>query len=95
MKGYKLSEEAKQDLIQIHQYGTRTFGETQADKYFNGFFEYFDRIAENPYSFPSIDIIRKGYRRAAYGSDSIYYRIANNTIEIIAIVGQQDLDGVL
>ena len=47
--------------------------------------EYFDRIAENPYSFPSVDIILKGYHKAAYDSDSIYYQIANNTIEIMAI----------
>ena len=95
MKGYKLSQEAKQDLIRIHQYGSKTFGEIQADKYFNGFFEYFELIAENPYSFPAIDIIRKGYRRAAYGSDSIYYRISSNVVEIMAIIGQQDLDGVI
>lgn len=95
MKGYKLSEEAKQDLIRIHQYGTKTFGEAQADKYFNGFFEHFNRIAENPYSFPAVDIIRKGYRRAAYGSDSIYYRTSTETVEIMAIVGQQDLEGLL
>lgn len=94
MNGYKLSEEAKQDLIRIHQYGTKTFGEAQADKYFNGFFEYFDLIAQNPYSFPAVDFIKLGYRRAAYGSDSIYYRITD-TVEIMAIVGHQDLDGLL
>ena len=33
----------------------------------------------------------EGYGRAAYGSDS-YYQIRNNTIDIMAIVGQQDLN---
>jgi len=34
MGNYKLSENAKADLIRIHQYGVREFGEAQADKYF-------------------------------------------------------------
>jgi toxin ParE1/3/4 len=94
MSSYKLSEEAKQYLIRIHQYGTQYFGETQADKYFEGFFDHFDLIANNPNSFPEVNHLRQGYRRTAYGSDSIYYRITD-TVEIMAIVGHQDLDGIL
>ena len=45
MANYRLSNDAKDDLIRIHQYGVRQFGESQADKYFNTFFEYFDLIA--------------------------------------------------
>jgi toxin ParE1/3/4 len=37
MSNYKLSNEAKADLIRIHQFGVRTFGTKQADKYFNAF----------------------------------------------------------
>ena len=94
MPDYKLSEEAKQDLIQIHQYGTTYFGEAQADKYFHGFFDHFEQIANNPNSFPEVSYIRQGYRRAVYGSDSIYYRITDK-VEIMAIVGHQDLEGLL
>ena len=94
MPTYKLSEEAKQDLIRIHQYGTKTFGEPQADMYFDGFFDHFDLIANNPLSFPEVNFIRQGYRRATYGSDSIYYRITDN-VEIMAIVGRQDLEGIV
>lgn len=46
MGGYKLSEEAKIDLITIHQYGVVNFGEEQADRYFEAFFVQFDIIAE-------------------------------------------------
>ena len=63
----------------------------QADKYYNTFFEYFDIIAQQPFSFESIGYIRKGYRRCVCGSDSIYYRISNGIVEIMAIVGRQDL----
>jgi toxin ParE1/3/4 len=95
MAEYRLNNEAKEDLIRIHQYGVEKFGMAQADKYFNSFFKYFDIIAQQPYSFESLDQIRNGYRRCACGSDSIYYRIINGMVEIMAIVGRQDLMKIL
>ena len=95
MAEYRLSNEAKEDLIRIHQYGVEKFGLVQADKYYNSFFKYFDIIAQQPFSFESIDYIRNGYRRCACGSDSIYYRITNGIVEIMAIVGRQDLMNIL
>ena len=95
MAEYRLSNEAKEDLIRIHQYGVEKFGMAQADKYYNSFFEYFDIIAQQPFSFESIDYIRNGYRRCPCGSDSIYYRINNGIVEIMAIVGRQDLMKIL
>lgn len=92
---YRLSNEAKEDLIRIHQYGIEKSGMDQADKYFNTFFKYFDIIAQQPFSFESIDYIRKGYRRCACGSDSIYYRINNGIVEIMVIVGRQDVMKIL
>jgi len=95
MRKYKLSNEAKDDLIRIHHYGVEQFGLLQADKYFNNFFEYFDLIAENPYSFESVNNIKAGYRRCVCGVDSIYYRIENENVEIMAIIGRQDLKNFL
>lgn len=95
MTNYKLSNVAKEDLIRIHQYGTINFGTKQADKYFDTFFDYFELIAERPYSFESVDFIKPGYRRCVCGSDSIFYRIHNNTVEIMAIIGRQDISQIL
>ena len=95
MAEYRLSNEAKEDLIRIHQYGVEKFGMAQADIYYNSFFKYFDIIAQQPFSFESIDYIRNGYRPCACGSDSIYYRINNEIVEIMAIVGRQDLMKIL
>ena len=94
MTKYRLSNVAKEDLIRIHQYGVMQFGLTQADKYFNTFFEYFDMIAQRPFSFESVDYIREGYRRCVCGSDSIYFNVNNDIVEIMAIVGRQDLNNV-
>ena len=91
MAKYKLSVIAKNDLIRIHQFGVKRFGEKQADKYFNSFFKYFEIIVDRPYSFEAVDFIQEGYRRCVCGSDSIYYRISNGTVEIMTIIGKQDL----
>lgn len=92
MAEYRLSNEAKNDLIRIHHYGIQKVGITQADKYFESFFEYFDIIAKQPFSFESVDYIRKGYRRCVCGVDSIFFKINEDIVEIMATVGRQDLN---
>jgi toxin ParE1/3/4 len=95
MASYRLSNEAKEDLIRIHHYGIRKFGIIQADKYFDSFFEHFDMIAMRPLSFESVDYLKKGYRRCVCGSDSIFFKINEDIVEIMAIIGSQDLEKIL
>ncbi|HEY9169212.1 MAG TPA: type II toxin-antitoxin system RelE/ParE family toxin [Lutibacter sp.] len=95
MTKYKLSNVVREDLIRIHHYGVKKFGIAQADKYFNSFFEHFDIIAQRPFSFESVDFIKDGYRRCVCGSDSIYYKIDNDIIEIMTIIGRQDLNNII
>jgi toxin ParE1/3/4 len=83
MSKYILSESAKEDLIRIHQYGTKRFGE---------FFDCFESIAKNPFAFESVDYIRKGYRKCVCGVDTVFFRISNNSVQIIAVIGKQDID---
>jgi toxin ParE1/3/4 len=94
MTNYRLSNQAKEDLIRIHQYGVKKFGMKQADIYFTTFFDHFELISQQPYSFKSVDQIKPGYRRCVCGVDSIFYRINNNVVEIMAIVGRQDLSDI-
>ena len=95
MAEYKVSANAKEDLKRIYVYGLVEFGEEKADIYFFGLYDTFDEIANNPYLYQSIDEIRPGYRRCSYQADSIYYRINNSTIEIMAILGSQEVGGWL
>lgn len=95
MANYKISNTAKEDLIRIHHYGVKKFGIAQADAYFDTFFKYFDLISQNPYSYESVDYIKKGYRRCVCGPDSIFYRINQNTVEIMTIIGRQDQKTIL
>ena len=55
-------------------------------------FERFEQLAEQSLLYQAVDDILPGYRRSVCGSDSIYYRIDGETVEIMAIIGQQDLD---
>jgi len=92
MGTYRLTEDAKSDLKRIYARGLREYGEEQADIYFNAFFDRFEQLAAQPSSYPAVDDIRAGYRRSVCGIDSIYYRVQGETVEIMAIIGQQDLD---
>lgn len=47
-----LTEEAKDDLLRIYEYGIGQFGVAQTDKYFDVMHECFGKIASNPFMFP-------------------------------------------
>lgn len=95
MANYKLSNVAKEDLIRIHHYGVLQFGVNQADKYFDAFFVHFDLIAKNPLSFEAVDFIKPGYRRCICGVDSIFFKLNGDGVEIMTIIGRQELSSLL
>ena len=94
MGSYKLTTEAKADVRRIYFYGLEQHGEARADRYLAGLNERFQEIADTPLIYPADDI-RVGYRRSTYKSDVIYYRIAEDFVEIIAVLGSQDREAWL
>ena len=80
MTNYRLSNVAKEDLIRIHQFGVKRFGLTQADKYFDPFFDYIIIIADRPFAFESVDYIKPGYKRCVCGSDTIYFKVNDDIV---------------
>lgn len=91
MYNYILTRDVENDLERIHQYGVARFGMLQSDKYYEMFFECFDKIAFNPFMFPSSVHLNKGYRYCVCGVDTIFYKIiSDNLVEIVAIVGRQE-----
>ena len=91
---YRLTQEAEDDLAQIYRRGLKEFGEAQADKYFNAFFDRFEVIAKAPYQLPAIDHVMKGLRKSVCGQDTIYYEVADSaddTVLILFILGRQDI----
>lgn len=91
MYSYVLTKDAEEDLERIHDYGVAQFGMLQADKYYEMFFECFEKITFNPFMFPNSDFLKKGYRYCVCGVDTIFYRIiSDDLIEIVTIIGRQD-----
>jgi toxin ParE1/3/4 len=89
MANYQLSEEAKEDLFRIYQYGVAQFGETQAEKYFRMLHACFRKIAKFPTMFPITIKRDKELRFCVCGVDTIYYRFEENEVFIITIIGRQ------
>lgn len=91
MYNYVLTKDVEDDLDRIHEYGVGRFGMFQADKYYEMFFDYFEKIASNPFMFPDSAYLNKGYRYCVCGVDTIYYKIiSDDLIEIITIIGRQN-----
>jgi toxin ParE1/3/4 len=91
MASYKVSPEAEADLYRIWLYGLEQWGLAAADRYNAAFFKHFEQLAEQPLLYPAVDDLRQGDRRSVCGSDSVYYRIEGQIVEIMAIIGQQDV----
>lgn len=92
MPGYKLSNDAKMDLARIYWRGVQEFGEDRADLYLQALLSRLDEIAKFPAQYQAVDHIRDGYRRGVCGVDSIYYRSKGDGIEIMRVLGKQDVE---
>lgn len=90
MADYRLSEAAREDMMDIAVYGDKNFGIAQSNRYRDQLKRRFAILTEQPELYPNADHIRPGYRRSVCGVHSIYYRIENSGVEIIRVLGRQD-----
>lgn len=93
MPEYRLTHAAEQDLLQIALFGIERFGALRARTYYDRLVRRFEELATHPERYRKVDHIRKGYRRSVCGIHSIYYRIDGDFVDIIRVLGQQDLRG--
>jgi toxin ParE1/3/4 len=93
MSNYKLrvTKNAEQDLDDVYSEGFLTWGEKQADRYYDGLLARFDRMCENPMLDRVVDEIRVSYRRSIYEKHSIFFVILEDTVEVRAVVKRQDI----
>ena len=89
----RLTRIADQDLDDLYSEGFTTWGETQADRYYDGLLTRLDRICENPIMYPAVEHIRPGYRRCVYERHAIYFVVEGDVVEIRAVVKRQDVSG--
>ncbi len=90
MPKYRLTQKAEHDLLNIALYGIEQFGVERSRRYHNKLKERFDKLAEQPELYPLVEHVRKGYRRSVCGVHSIYFRIDEDCVEIVRVLGRQD-----
>ncbi|PCJ21873.1 MAG: plasmid stabilization protein [SAR86 cluster bacterium] len=95
MASYKLTANAEEDLWRIYQWGFRHHGEAAADEYYSAFFDRFEQVAEQPLLYSTAEDIRKAYRSCVCGVDTIYYRLNESGVEIMAILGRQSREKII
>ncbi|KZY98902.1 hypothetical protein A3746_06215 [Oleibacter sp. HI0075] len=67
------------------------FGIEQSELYRDKLKQRFLELTEAPLIYPEVDDIREGYRRSVCGVHSIYYRIHADYIEIVRVIGRQNM----
>ncbi|MFK7757632.1 MAG: type II toxin-antitoxin system RelE/ParE family toxin [Flavobacteriales bacterium] len=90
MNNYRLTSTAKEDLYRIWFYGLHKFGRVQADRYYDNLVNHFQAIGRTPLQFPASEEVKESCRKCVCGSDTIYFRIQSDHVEITAIIGSQD-----
>lgn len=86
---FVISKKAVSDLETIWRYTAGKWSVEQADRYYNLIFDEISYICRNSSTGKPMDHVRKGYRASKVKSHFIFYRLSNNTIEVIRILHER------
>ena len=93
MPSYRLSPEAKKDLLNIRAYTQKKWGNQQAQKYIDALERRCDELARSLHMGRERPEIKPGYRSIAEGKHVIFYRAGDSGIEILRIPhGRMDIE---
>ncbi len=95
MVDYRLSRAADEDLARLYRHGYERHGEEQADAYYDGLLERFNRIAARPEMYPVMTGLDKRLRRSVYGVHAIYYMQEPESVLIVRVLGREDRERAL
>lgn len=84
-----ISKKAVSDLEEIWLYTVEKWSVEQADRYYNLLFDEINYICKNSKACKSMEHVRKGYRASKVKSHIIFYRVLNESIEVIRILHEQ------
>ncbi len=91
-----ISKKAVSDLEEIWLYTIEKWSIEQADRYYNLIFDEINYICKNINAGKSMEHVRKGYRASKVKSHLIFYRVINNTVEVIRILHERmDIENIL
>ena len=86
---FVISKKAVSDLEEIWLYTVEKWSIEQADRYYNLMFDEINYICKNINAGKSMEHVRKGYRASKVKSHFIFYRVLNDTIEVIRILHER------
>lgn len=86
---FVISKKAIADLEEIWLYTAKNWSVQQADRYYNLIFSEINYLSKNVNAGKSMEHVRKGYRASKVKSHYIFYRIVNNTLEVIRILHER------
>jgi len=86
---YIISKKAVNDLDEIWYYTVEKWSVDYANRYYNLIFEEISYICKKPGSGKPMDDIREGYRASKVKSHLIFYKVVNDTVEVIRILHQR------
>ena len=90
-----ISKKAVSDLEEIWLYTIEKWSTEQADRYYNLIFDEINYICKNISAGKSMEHVRKGYRASKVKSHLIFYRVINNTVEVIRILHERmDIENI-
>ena len=87
MANYRLLRAAEKDLGEIADYTIAKHGPEQAKVYRDGLLKAFDAIAEHPEIGTDQNHIFPELRRLVHESHAIYYRVGDNEIVVMRLLG--------
>jgi len=86
MAKYNLTKKADHDISEMYSYTVTAFGETQADKYYNGLISQIEFVASSPETYRKLERFSPAVRICPYQSHIIIYRVQDNdVVEIIRV----------
>ena len=85
---FRLSEKAKQDIIEIYEHSEREFGAYQADAYHAGLERIFDLLASFPLIGRAMDEIMPGLRGFRFQAHTVFYTETSGFVLIRAVMHQ-------
>ncbi len=85
MPSYRLSPEAKKDLLNIRAYTRKRWGRQQTQKYIDALEKRCNELAQSPHMGRERPEIKPGYRSIIEGKHVIFYRVGDSGIEILRI----------
>lgn len=86
---FVISKKAVSDLEEIWIYTLEKLSVEQADRYYNLIFDEIRYICKNVNAGKSMEHVKAGYRALKVKSHLVFYRVANERVEIIRILHER------